>query len=123
YDFEALHWKDVQARLAQTPEAGPGYYHLPTDLPDDWFKQFLSEHKVVDRKRGKRGRSGRPIRIWKTRTTASANHWWDAAILCCLATDPQVLNLRALPDPSVPPPSPPRRRRPPNTRPEIRTKY
>lgn len=105
WGFENLHWKNVAARLAQNPTPGPGYMHLPADTPDIWFAQFTSEKLVPDRSRGKRGRSGRPMRIWKTSHENAANHYWDCAVINTLATDEQLLNLRRLPDPATPPPA------------------
>ena len=96
FNFESLYWKDTQARLAQVDQPGPGYLHLPADTPEAWFRQFLSERKVVDRRRGKTGRSGRPAKIWKTRGENTPNHYWDCAILNCVLTDMQLLNLRSL---------------------------
>jgi phage terminase large subunit GpA-like protein len=105
WGFENLHWKNVAARLAQNATPGPGYMHLPADIPDVWFSQFTSEKLVPDRSRGKRGRSGRPMRIWKTSYEGAANHYWDCAVINTLATDEQLLNLRRLPDPTAPPPA------------------
>lgn len=96
YLFEDLFWKDTAARLAQVNEPGPGYMHLPADIPDEWFRQFMSERKVIDRRAGKRGRTKRPLRYWKARSEHTPNHYWDCAVLNCLATDEQIGNLRNL---------------------------
>ena len=109
YMYDTNFFKDSQARLAQVDKPGPGYLHLPDDIPEDWFKQFASERKVTDRKRGKAGRSGRAKKYWKPKYKNVPNHWWDCAVGNCVITDAQILNLRNLPDPKHPPR--PRRRR------------
>lgn len=96
YTFENLYWKDAQARLAAVETHGPGYYHLPADTPDEWFRQFTCEEKVTDRRRRAGGRSGRPKRYWKPKSEHAANHYWDAAVLNMVCTDEQILNLRKL---------------------------
>jgi len=96
YMFEDLYWKDTAARLAQVKEPGPGYLHLPADIGEEWFKQFASERKVIDRRRGKRGRSGRPLKIWQTRSQHTPNHYWDCAVMQMVLTDAVILNLRNL---------------------------
>jgi len=99
YDFEADYHKDVQARLAEVAQPGPGYLHLPCDLPEQWFRQFTAEHKVTDRSRYRRGWSGRPRTTWKPKSEGAANHYWDCAVLQCVAAD--VFRLRHLPAPGA----------------------
>lgn len=96
YMFEDLFWKDTAARMAQVKTPGPGYLHLPADIGDEWFKQFTAEHKVLDRKRGKRGRSGRPLKIWQPRGRNTPNHFWDCAVMQMAMTHASILNLRNL---------------------------
>lgn len=110
FDFENTFWKDQAARLANVADAGPGYLHLPADLPEEWFRQFLSEVKVPERRRGRRGLSARPTWHWKPRHLHTPNHYWDCAVLQCVLTDEQILNLRRLSDPNAPPAPAPRRR-------------
>lgn len=109
YQFENLFWKDFQAMLAGVGSGGPGYVHLPADLPEEWYGQFTAEHKVIDRKRYKRGRSGRPVRTWQLRHSGAANHYWDCEILNCVLTDEQLCNLRGIRNPAEPPARPPKR--------------
>jgi len=111
YEFENLHWKTLQAMYAGSEEPGPGYFHLPRGLPEEWYRQFLSERLVTDRSRYSRGRSGRPTKRWVTKGANTANHYWDCAILCCVATDPAVYRLRQLQPPSEQGPSQARPRR------------
>lgn len=104
YRFENMHWKDTLALLASVKDPGPGYMHLPEDLNEEWYTQFGSEKKVEERKRGVKGRSGRRRLVWKTRGAHTPNHYWDAEVLCTVATDPSLLNVRNLPDPDAPRP-------------------
>ena len=94
YMFEDLFWKDTAARMAQVKEPGPGYLHLPADIGEEWFKQFTSERKVIDRRRGKRGHSGRALKIWQPRGRSTPNHLWDCAVMQMAMTDATILNLR-----------------------------
>ena len=89
YVFDSNFHKDAQARLAAVSDEGPGYLHLPADLPGDWVRQFTAEHKVPDRSRGQRGRSGRPRSVWRIKHEHAANHYWDTAVLNTVAGDDQ----------------------------------
>ena len=105
YGIDTGFMKDAQARLAGVKEEGPGYLHVPADMHEEWFRQFLSEHKVPDRKPGKRRLSSQTRWVWQPRTERRVNHWWDCAVLNMAATDPQLLNLRNLRPPGSPPPA------------------
>jgi hypothetical protein len=108
--FENGFFKDSLARYAAIEEPGPGYLHLPSDTPRAWFDEFAAEHKAPERSRGKKGRSGRTQFVWRPRTEGAANHFWDCEVLQTLWIDPQLLNLRNLPDPGAPPVRAPQRR-------------
>ena len=104
YTFDSTYFKDVQARLANITEIGPGYLHLPADVSADYLRQFTSEHKITVRPRGKHGgRVGRAGKVWIPKSEHTPNHFWDCAVLNCVAADEELLGLRHLPDPAAPP--------------------
>lgn len=109
YVYDSGFFKDAQARLASVEQPGAGYFHLPAGMPEVWYRQFLSESKVPKRHRATRGRSGRVTFVWEPRSEHTPNHYWDTAVMQCVATDGALLNLRQLPDPNHPV-APPRRR-------------
>jgi len=114
YTRHPQYFKDWAALLMSVDEPGPGYMHLPSDVSDDYLKQLCSEHKTIDRKRGKTGRSARrPKSSWKVRPGYRANHYWDCEVGNVFAAE--LLQLRALPDPNQPqqPPKPKTKKRDP----------
>ncbi len=99
------YWKDWLALRLKQDEAGPGYLHLPDDVQDEYIRQLCSEHKIVDRKRGRGGRSARrPKKVWLPKSQGRANHYWDCEVGNCVAGE--LLNVRMIPDPHNPPPAP-----------------
>ena len=104
--FNVGYCKGMQARMVNATAAGPGFYHIEGDVDDDFLRQATAEELVVDRMRGRTGRSRRrPAKVWKLKAGRLANHYWDCDVGNCLAAE--ALNLRALPDPSA---TAPRRR-------------
>ena len=61
---------------------GPGFLHLPNDLPADLARQLASEAQLV-----KRTRSGREIVTWVLKPGFRENHIWDASVYCDLAAE------------------------------------
>jgi len=61
---------------------GPGFMHLPHDLPGEIARQLASEAQLV-----KRGRTGREIVTWVKKTGFRENHAWDANVYCDLAAE------------------------------------
>ena len=93
-------WKDVVAMRMQHDEPGPGYFHLPADVDGEFLRQLCSEHKAIDRRRGKAGRSSRtPRKAWVLKPGHAANHYWDCAVGNEFAAE--LLGLRFLPDPNA----------------------
>jgi len=65
--------KNRLARLQQTSTVGPGYMHLPADVPAGFLDQMSSEHVV-------RQPVGRGWKVyWKLKPDATANHYWDCS--------------------------------------------
>ena len=99
YTVNTDYFKDLAALLISVPEAGPGFMHLPDDVDHEYLMQVTSEYKVVDRKRGKAGRSARkPPKIWKMRAGRSRNHYWDCEVGNVIAAE--MLGVRAARPPS-----------------------
>jgi phage terminase large subunit GpA-like protein len=68
YDLNTLELKDqLWRRLFEAAAPGPGYMHLPADLPGDVVAELCSEHKIV--------REGRPA--WVPKLDGRDNHAWD----------------------------------------------
>jgi phage terminase large subunit GpA-like protein len=61
---------------------GPGYMHLPNDLPYEILRMLASEAQFV-----KRARSGREIVTWQKKPGFRDNHPWDASVYCDLAAE------------------------------------
>ena len=61
---------------------GPGYMHLPADLPESVARQLASETQLV-----KRTRQGREIVTWKLKLGFRDNHILDANVYCDLAAE------------------------------------
>jgi phage terminase large subunit GpA-like protein len=116
YDLNTVELKDRLWRHlfeAQTP--GPGYMHLPADVPGYAILELCSEHKIV--------KAGQPI--WLPKKEGRDNHTWDAAyhgvfaaLLIGVGNMPM---LSGTPTPK-PAPAPPQSAPPVQTR-KIRTRY
>ncbi len=61
---------------------GPGYMHLPNDLPDSIARQLASEVQFVKPTRGKH-----EIVTWMKKPGFRDNHIWDANVYCDLAAE------------------------------------
>ena len=74
FDLNVDMYKDRawQSLFDKEKEPGPGYMHLPADLPWDYMRQFASEEQKV-----KRPRSGREIVTWSPKEGFRENHLWD----------------------------------------------
>ena len=63
-------------------EPGPGYMHLPADLPGEILNHLSSEsQRLVG------GRSGRQMLVWAPKTDGRANHTWDASVYADFAAE------------------------------------
>jgi len=61
---------------------GPGYLHLPADLPDAIGRQLASEIQFVKASRGRH-----EIVVWQKKPSFRDNHIWDANVYCDLAAE------------------------------------
>ena len=61
---------------------GPGYMHLPADLPDSYYRQLASEMMVA-----RRQRTGREVWSWILKEGFRENHLLDGNIYCDLAAE------------------------------------
>jgi len=61
---------------------GPGFLHLPADLPESIARQLASEAQIV-----KRSRTGREILVWDKKKGFLENHILDANNYCDLAAE------------------------------------
>ena len=52
---------------------GPGYMHLPNDMPESYMRQLASESQRI-----KRSRTGKEIVVWEKKEGFNENHLWDA---------------------------------------------
>ena len=71
-----------QAIYDKEKEPGPGYLHLPNDLPESLARQLASEAQLI-----KRARSGREMVVWVKKEGYRENHIWDANLYCDLAAE------------------------------------
>lgn len=84
YDINADIAKDRgwQALFDKERTPGPGYMHLPNDLPESYLKQFISESQKV-----KRSRTGKEIVTWELKSGFRDNHLWDLNGYCDLCAE------------------------------------
>jgi phage terminase large subunit GpA-like protein len=71
-----------QALYDKEKVPGPGYLHLPGDLPESMARQLASEGQLV-----KRTRSGREIVVWMLKAGFRENHIWDGSVYCDFAAE------------------------------------
>jgi phage terminase large subunit GpA-like protein len=71
-----------QAHYDQEREPGPGYMHLPVDLPAEILAQLSSESQ-----RPVRGRSGQQMLVWAPKTDGRPNHTWDGNVYADFAAE------------------------------------
>jgi phage terminase large subunit GpA-like protein len=74
YDLNVDNGKDRlwQSLYDKDKQPGPGYMHLPDNLPIDILRQLASECQRV-----KRGRTGHEIVVWEKKEGFKENHTWD----------------------------------------------
>lgn len=71
-----------QVLFDKEKSSGPGYMHLPADLPESIARQLASEAQLV-----KRTRQGREIVTWKLKPGFRDNHILDGNGYCDLAAE------------------------------------
>jgi phage terminase large subunit GpA-like protein len=96
-------------------EPGPGYMHLPTDVPGEVLRQLSSEEQHVKPLRG-----GREIVVWEPKKDYSDNHIWDGNVYADFVAE--LAGVFHLLDPAKQEKEIPRAGKPVGKRP-IRTKY
>lgn len=75
--------KNRLARIQQTATPGPGYMHLPEDVPPAFVDQMASEElKLIPRR--VQGRI-KTERRWEMKPDATANHYWDCSVYALAA--------------------------------------
>lgn len=115
YDLNVTMLKDRLYRLLfESDTPGPGYLHLPADMPDDFLKHFAAEEKRLIR--GARGKSLR----WVLKHSGLQNHLWDASVYAVFAAE--IMGARLLTE-KVTVPKMRRVGRPIRPRRRIRTRY
>jgi phage terminase large subunit GpA-like protein len=84
FDLNVDNGKDRlwQSLYDKERQPGPGYMHLPSDMPDEYLRQLASECQAV-----KRSRSGREIVVWETKEGFRDNHLWDACVYADFAAE------------------------------------
>lgn len=65
--------KSWQTLFNKEKSPGPGYMHLPNNLPNEFLRQLASESQKI-----KRTRTGKEIVTWSKKEGFSENHLWDA---------------------------------------------
>jgi phage terminase large subunit GpA-like protein len=75
-------FKSKLSRLMKAPLDGPGGWHLPRDVSDEYLKQVTAEHFVL-----KTDKSGRKKWSWQPKTSGRPNHWWDTEVYTLALTD------------------------------------
>jgi phage terminase large subunit GpA-like protein len=78
--------KNLLANRLRLAQAGPGYVHLPSSLPEDYFEQLTAEHRV--RQRTAQG----DVERWVKVSSAARNEAWDLWVYCLWAAHVLDLN-------------------------------
>ncbi len=75
FDLNVDNTKDRswQTLFNKDKQSGPGYMHLPANLPMEFLRQLASECQRV-----KRTRTGKEIVTWQKKEGFNENHLWDA---------------------------------------------
>lgn len=63
-------------------EPGPGYMHLPVDIPEEILKQLASESQRLKRQKG-----GRELVVWEKKEGFRENHTWDTNVYADFAAE------------------------------------
>lgn len=74
-------YKDRINRLVSSTD--PVKWHLFSNPPDDYLRQFTSEHKVLLRNRS----TGRAKEAWQPKRLSTPNHYLDAEVYAVAAAD------------------------------------
>lgn len=74
-------YKDRINRLVSSTD--PVKWHLFSNPPDDYLRQFTSEHKVLIRNRS----TGRAKEVWQPKRVSIPNHYLDAEVYAVAAAD------------------------------------
>ncbi len=115
YDLNADHFKSAiyrQLFVAESP--GPGFLHLFEGMPAEFLRHFVSEHQVVDIRRG------RSVLTWILRDSHWPNHLWDLLVYNRMLAE--LAGVSAITNPTARPVGPRYPGRPAKRKP-IRTKY
>ena len=90
------YFKDQVTSWAGADINAPGSTQYYMEIPDQYFKEFTSEHKVKERLRG-----GREVWHWKKKTTSKATHFLDTGVYAAAAMHQycDVMNINLLREP------------------------
>lgn len=84
FDINVDLYKDRlwQALYDKEKEPGPGYMHLPSDLPESILRQLASESQKLIRPKG-----GREYVVWVPKKEHLPNHVWDTCVYADFAAE------------------------------------
>ncbi len=83
WHINTTYFKDKIARLVEnTKQGSPGGWFLHRDPPEDYLKQFCSEHKVLVR-----DKKGRVKEEWRPISRATPTHYWDCEVYATAAAE------------------------------------
>lgn len=84
FDLNVDMYKDRlwQSLYDKEKEPGPGYMHLPSDIPEGILRQLASESQQLKRPRG-----GREFVVWVKKKGFRFNHVWDACVYADFAAE------------------------------------
>lgn len=71
--------KNLLANRLKLAQAGPGYMHLPSSLPEDYFEQLTAEQRVRQRT------AGGEVERWVKVSSSARNEAWDLWVYCLWA--------------------------------------
>lgn len=99
WGLNTLLFKDRLARMSNITKPGPGYLHLPSDVSDEFLRQFSSEHKKLV------GEGAHRRHRWVVKPGRDGNHYWDSSYYA-LAAAVHGGKAQSVRDPSLPTPPP-----------------
>jgi phage terminase large subunit GpA-like protein len=83
YDLNITILKDRLFRLLfESDKPGPGFMHIPKDMPADYMRHFVSEEK-----RNVRTARYKLVVRWVKKHGTNINHLWDAAVYASFAAE------------------------------------
>lgn len=82
WHVDTTYYKDKIVRMLRAKPDEPGFWRVAADVPEEWFRHLMSEHKVYVRKQ-----IGTVVPEWQKKPGAGPNHWLDAEVYCCAAAD------------------------------------